>query len=565
MLLLPPRLRQAQATTMMMTMTMTSGLQRGGGSKQQGELTLLAFNTGKGVLLLTSLGNPSSRRSASPPPAQKESAPSGLPTFDDEEEDEDDIFGDGEGSIDRDPSAEDQEEAARLAALEYTEDGQPMGARGARSASPAGVATIASISLPHVAQRFTPSHMVRLPHFLRTAPSVYEREKYIDEREDAMVREKEEADADEKLRDVERRLRCDNTVRWKVDDNGNRISNSRFVKWSDGSWTLQVGNEQFDVSGFDARYAGSKGASTDHFQPGSSQSQPTQSDSQVKASTSRVPSQPLTYLATADPRSKMLQTLGPLYSNVSIQPASLQSATHRLISSNLSSLRARQAASKVTMSELVTGEKAPEEIKREREKKLLDEERKRRLRKKKEKGGDIEAEEEAELQSMLRGRRRGLIDAVGKSGKATGGARAGATGKRTAGSADEYEEDEGTYMEDDAEGFIVNDEEDDEDAEGEDEDEEQEEGADDEEEEEGETRSSSKKSKKNKKGDAMEVDGGEEELDEMEKAEQEIERQEAARVQAKKEAAAAAAASGGGEGVTQQRKSRPAVVDSDDE
>ncbi|PWN22728.1 Leo1-domain-containing protein [Microstroma glucosiphilum] len=304
--------------------------------------------------------------SVSPPPGQKDSAPSGLPTFDDEEEDDDDIFGGGEGSIDREPSAEDQEEAARLAALEYTEDGQPMGARGARSASPAGVATIASISLPHVAQRFTPSHMVRLPHFLRTASSVYEREKYIDEREDAMVREKEEADADEKLRDVERRLRCDNTVRWKLDENGNRVSNSRFVKWSDGSWTLQVGNEQFDVSGFDARYAGSKGASADALQTGSSQSQPTQSETQVKASTSRMPSQPLTYLATADPRSKMLQTLGPLYSNVSIQPASLQSATHRLISSNLSSLRARQAASKVTMSELVIGEKAPEEIKRGR-------------------------------------------------------------------------------------------------------------------------------------------------------------------------------------------------------
>lgn len=42
-----------------------------------------------------------------------------------------------------------------------------------------------------------------------------------------------------------------NTIRWRQAQNNNggyhRESNSRIVKWSDGSMTLHVGSEVFDV------------------------------------------------------------------------------------------------------------------------------------------------------------------------------------------------------------------------------------------------------------------------------------------------------------------------------
>lgn len=516
---------------------------------------------------------PSNRRakrpvgSQSPAASPTDEARTGLPTFDDDEPDEDE-----------------EARAAEIAALEYEEDGQPMGRADGRSASPPSSKLVAGVALANVAQRFTPSHLARLPLFLKVDSKGYDETSYKEERRAAA---EEEKGLDDRLKDVERRLRCDNTVRWQAGANGKRRSNTRFVRWSDGSWTLQVGKEQFDVAGFDSRYAGSKdvqineasqAASGSQSQQGAgqglSQSQPVKvggsSSSKAKGGggTSKSSNEPLTYIATPDERTGLLQTISPLYSNVSIQPASLQSATHRLISQNLSSIRARESAAKVTMSDLVTGERAPEEVKRERERKLLDEERKRRLRKKKEQGGDIEAEEEAELAGLLKGRRRTMIEDVAKTSKGSRGLGGGRkAGVSTALDEDDEEGEEvGGYMEEDgdADGFIVNDE-DEEDADGE-----EDSGAEEDEEAEGNDKASKKRRNKADSED-MDID---EELDDMEKAEMEIERQNAERSKAKKDAAAAAAAAGGtseatpvgdeaGDGAAQRRKK--AIVDSDDD
>lgn len=47
------------------------------------------------------------------------------------------------------------------------------------------------------------------------------------------------------------KLKVSNTIRWRdyLDDHGNQIreSNARMVKWSDGSMSLHLGNEIFDV------------------------------------------------------------------------------------------------------------------------------------------------------------------------------------------------------------------------------------------------------------------------------------------------------------------------------
>lgn len=460
-----------------------------------------------------------------------------MPTFDDDEE------------AAEERSAVDDEEAARLAALEYGEDGQPMGAR---SPSPPAADSIAAISLPNAAQHFTPSHLARLPLFLRVHPQQFEHDRYREEREAAVLQEAQDPNMDDKLKEVERRLRCENTVRWKIDEEtGKRTSNARFVRWSDGSWTLQVGKEQFDVNGLDSRFA--PGATKSNTPAAPATENGSQSASQgVPGPTTRPPSQPLTYIATPTWPEGVYQTLFPLHSNISFQPTSLQSATHRLISQNLSSARARQAVSKVAMSELVAGEKAPEEVKRERERKLADEERKRRLRRKKERGGDIEAEEEAELMGLLKGRRKTLVDSIKKTsaGGASGGKRR-LGGGRGAGYDDEDSDEEGGeaggYMEDDAGDFIVNDEEEDD----EDEDAEGEEG----------TRKAPRR--RQTEDDGMDVD---DELDPMEQAEMEIEKQEAARAKARKQQGidVAEAAGAGGDDATQQRKKK-AIVESDDD
>ncbi len=47
------------------------------------------------------------------------------------------------------------------------------------------------------------------------------------------------------------RLKVENTIRWKYDkdSDGNIVkqSNARLVKWSDGSLSMHLGNEIFDV------------------------------------------------------------------------------------------------------------------------------------------------------------------------------------------------------------------------------------------------------------------------------------------------------------------------------
>ncbi|CAO1615213.1 unnamed protein product [Sympodiomycopsis kandeliae] len=500
---------------------------------------------------------PSARRrkravgSGSPGPSsaqQSSGQKSGLPTFDDDEAME-------ERSVD-------DEEAARLAALEYGEDGQPMGARGDRSPSPPEADNIATISLPSTAQNFTPSHLLRLPLFLRVNPQQFEHDRYISEREAVLAQEEEEADLDEKTKDVERRLRCENTVRWKVDkETGDYQSNARFVKWSDGSWTLQVGKEQFDINGLDSRYtpgssnvatpANANGSHEDPIQSQGASQGISNSKSQTSSASKRGPSQPLTYLATPTWPDAIFQTISPLHSNISIQPTSLHSATHRLISQNLSSIRARQGASKVHMSELVAGEKAPEELKRERERKLLDDERKKRLRKKKERGGDIEAEEEAELMGLLKGRRKTLVDSIKKastSSKRRGVA--GRSGRRVEDydddddEEDEDEEGNAGYLEDDADGFIVNDEDDD---------------------DSGKKRGNKKKSRKSDDSSEEEEEEEEEEsdedeeMDDLDKADAAIGIIEAQEKKAKQQ-------SQGGEGISSNsQKKKKAIVESDDD
>ena len=87
-------------------------------------------------------------------------------------------------------------------------------------------------------------HFVKLPNFLSMESRPFDPDTYEDE-----------LDEDQNQQDEEGRtrlkLKVENTIRWRqsYDKEGNPVkeSNARVVKWSDGSYSLHLGNEIFDV------------------------------------------------------------------------------------------------------------------------------------------------------------------------------------------------------------------------------------------------------------------------------------------------------------------------------
>ncbi|XP_019656519.2 RNA polymerase-associated protein LEO1-like isoform X2 [Ailuropoda melanoleuca] len=86
-------------------------------------------------------------------------------------------------------------------------------------------------------------YFVKLPKFLSIEPKPFDPQYYEDEFEGEKV-----LDEDDRTR---LRLKVENTIRWRKrrDEEGNEVkeSNARVVKWSDGSLSLHLGSEVFDV------------------------------------------------------------------------------------------------------------------------------------------------------------------------------------------------------------------------------------------------------------------------------------------------------------------------------
>ncbi|KAK1339065.1 hypothetical protein QTO34_019738 [Cnephaeus nilssonii] len=86
-------------------------------------------------------------------------------------------------------------------------------------------------------------HFVKLPKFLSIEPKPFDPQYYEDEFADEKVLDEEER--------TRLKIKVENTMRWRVrwDAEGNEIkeSNTRMVKWSDGSMSLHLGSEVFDV------------------------------------------------------------------------------------------------------------------------------------------------------------------------------------------------------------------------------------------------------------------------------------------------------------------------------
>ncbi|XP_031201357.1 RNA polymerase-associated protein LEO1-like isoform X2 [Mastomys coucha] len=86
-------------------------------------------------------------------------------------------------------------------------------------------------------------YFVKLPRFLRIEPKPFDPQHYEDEFEDEKVLCEEDK--------VRLKLKVENTIRWRIcrDREGSKTkeSNARIVKWSDGSMTLHLGKEVFDI------------------------------------------------------------------------------------------------------------------------------------------------------------------------------------------------------------------------------------------------------------------------------------------------------------------------------
>ncbi|XP_027409803.1 RNA polymerase-associated protein LEO1-like isoform X2 [Bos indicus x Bos taurus] len=86
-------------------------------------------------------------------------------------------------------------------------------------------------------------YFVKLPKFLSIESKPFDPQYYEDEFENKKMLDEEER--------TRLKLKIENTIRWRIrrDKDGNKIkeSNARIVKWSDGSLSLHLGNEVFDV------------------------------------------------------------------------------------------------------------------------------------------------------------------------------------------------------------------------------------------------------------------------------------------------------------------------------
>eukprot|EP00092_Neocalanus_flemingeri_P095220 GFUD01121135.1.p1 GENE.GFUD01121135.1~~GFUD01121135.1.p1 ORF type:complete len:615 (-),score=221.68 GFUD01121135.1:41-1885(-) len=87
-------------------------------------------------------------------------------------------------------------------------------------------------------------HFVKLPNFLSVESRPFDETTYEDEMDEDQNQQDEEGR-------TRLKLKVENTIRWRqaFDKAGNSVkeSNARMVKWSDGSYSLHLGSEIFDV------------------------------------------------------------------------------------------------------------------------------------------------------------------------------------------------------------------------------------------------------------------------------------------------------------------------------
>lgn len=326
----------------------------------------------------------------SPPPQMQQQE---LPT------EEPDPYDDSTSDASPDADAEKQ-------ALEYLED---------EESAPMVQEQTAWLNLVQQPVRRTkPMHVARLPNFVRYSERAFDAATW---HEDA---EEDEVDVgDNSVRSV---LRTTNTIRWRWRDapsGKTPESNARVVRWSDGTSSLQLGTEFFDMATHsEPNLAGAHGAQI-----------------------------PLTYVYVPHPKEGVLEAEAAVRTVHTFKP-NLHSETHSRMAS---ALRHQRGARVVATSELF-GALDPEREKERIERQLKETER--RKHRERLKNLRNSANYEGDLDLNVR--------------------RGGARPRRTRSSVTEWSDDEDddrgpaprSYLDyEDDDGFVVQDEEDEEDAE----------------------------------------------------------------------------------------------------
>ncbi|KAL6304513.1 Leo1-like protein-domain-containing protein [Sparassis latifolia] len=174
--------------------------------------------------------------------------------------------------------------------------------------------------------------VIRMPNFVKVDSKPFHSDTYL-----GPEQEDEEAQLPETLREksMSIKLKVENTIRWRwvkdENDGDRRQSNSRVVRWSDGSLSLQLGKELFDIT----QTIDTSGAVPRQAIGGSQPQLPSQSvpplSQQSQSASGPAKSQGLTYLVAQHKRAEILQCEALVTGYMSLRPTGMQSETHRML------------------------------------------------------------------------------------------------------------------------------------------------------------------------------------------------------------------------------------------
>ncbi|KAM6496973.1 RNA polymerase II-associated protein [Amanita muscaria] len=208
-------------------------------------------------------------------------------------------------------------ERERRQALEYEEEEAPQ-----ELAVEVKEAEVAFPNIPLPRSLDDNNWVIKMPNYVRVDTKPFHPETYI-----GPEQEEEEFQQSETVREktMSIKLRVENTVRWRwtKDENGRDIkqSNSRIIRWSDGSLSLRLGKEIFDIT----QMVDTSGT-VPRQSIGGSQSQSSQSQRSTAGK-----SQGLTYLVAQHKRSQVLQAEAIITGYMQLRPTGMHSETHRML------------------------------------------------------------------------------------------------------------------------------------------------------------------------------------------------------------------------------------------
>ncbi|KAG6865709.1 hypothetical protein C0991_012525 [Blastosporella zonata] len=247
----------------------------------------------------------------------------------DDEEEMDDLFGNDEvvdakqaqSTASPSPSAHDSErvpspERERRQALEYEEEEIPP-----EIAIEVKEADVSIPNLPVPRGSDGANWVIRMPNFVKVDSKPFHPETYMGPEHDD-----DELAGDIRERSMSIKLKVENTVRWRwiKDEDGvdRRQSNSRIIRWSDGTLSLRLGKELFDIN---------QSLDTSAGVPRQLVGSQTPQASQLSQPDAPIKSQGLTYLVAQHKRSQVLQSEAVITGYMSLRPTGMQSETHRML------------------------------------------------------------------------------------------------------------------------------------------------------------------------------------------------------------------------------------------